>query len=142
MHSEHISNLHPGWVAVGWITGLAVASAVFLVLVGLGVIGPATRGSTLLIPAVVGLGFFAGGLVVGLRWSDAPILHGTAITFVSVLVWFLGELLAPVVVEPLDPAGDAGFVLGMILVQLVSAVAGGWTGRIMVRRGETPNLGG
>lgn len=142
MHSEHITNLHPGWVAVGWVIGLAVSSAIFLVLVGLGIIGPDTRGSTLLIPAAMAVGFFAGGLVVGLRWSDAPILHGVAITFVSVLVWYLGELLAPVVVEPLDPAGDAGFILGMILLQLVAAVAGGWAGRTMVRRGETPNLGG
>jgi len=69
-------------------------------------------------------GFFAGGLLVGMRWSDAPILHGAAITFLSVLVWFLVMILGgPEGFEP------QSLVLGLILLQLVSSCAGGWMGR-------------
>ena len=144
MHTEHIDNLHPGWVVGGWLVAVAVASAGFMVLVGLGLLGPDGGGTAFLVPAVVAVGFFVGGLFVGLRWSDAPILHGVAMTLLSVLVWFLGELLAPAVMEPtLAPEpGGSGFVLGMILLQLVVTVAGAWAGRRMVRRGTTPTLQG
>jgi hypothetical protein len=65
-----------------------------------------------------------GGLLVGMRWSDAPILHGAAITFLSVLVWFVVLILGgPGELEPM------AVVLGLILVQLVAACAGGWVGR-------------
>lgn len=144
MHSEHIENLHPGWVVGGWLVAVALTSGAFLVLVGLGILGSDTAGTDFLLPLVVGVGFFGGGLFVGLRWSDAPILHGVAITLVSVVVWFAGELIAARFMEPefASPGESAGFVLGMILLQLVAAVAGGWTGRRMVRRGATPSLEG
>jgi hypothetical protein len=105
-----------------------------MVLVGLGLLGPGVRGGTLLVPAAIGVGFFVGGLFVGLRWSDAPVLHGAAITFLSVLVWFLGEVLTPRFMEPAlgSGASRSEFALGMILLQLVVTVAGGLTGRRMV----------
>ena len=139
MHSEHISNLHPGWVVGGWLVGVAVSSAGFMILVGIGLLRPDSAASALLVPLVVAVGFYVAGLFVGLRWSDAPILHGVAITFFSVLVWFLGEIVAPRVMEPTLGArgGGSRFVLGMILLQLVVTVAGGWTGRWMVLRGAT-----
>lgn len=135
MHSEHISNLHPGWVLGGWLVAVAASSAGFMILVGLGLLGPDVSGGGLLVPAAIAVGFFVGGLFVGLRWSDAPVLHGAAITFLSVLVWFLGEVLTPRFMEPAlgTGASRSGFALGMILLQLVVTVAGGLTGRRMVR---------
>ena len=139
MHSEHISNLHPGWVAVGWLVAVAVSAVVFLALVGTGLLPAVGAGETIGSVVALLLGFFAGGFFVGLRWSDAPVLHGVAITVLSVLVWFLGLLLVP---DPLSvgmPVGEAVVVLGAILVQLVASVAGGLTGRLLVLRGRTPD---
>lgn len=140
MHSEHIRNLHPGWVVGGWFLAISVTSVVFMVFVGMGLIRPGGGSTPLLVPVTVAVGFFVGGLFVGLRWSDAPILHGVAITLVSVVVWFLGNLLFGESATG-DVAGSSTFVLGMVLLQLVMAIAGGWAGRRMVRRGETPSPG-
>lgn len=136
MHTEHISNLHPGWVVGGWLVAVAVAGAAFLILVGVGLARPDARSIDAMVLAALALGFFAGGLFVGLRWSNAPILHGAAITFLSVLVWFFGSLLVPGAFEE----GSVGVVLGVVLIQLAASVGGGWTGRRMVRAGETPTL--
>lgn len=141
MHTEHIHNLHPGWVLGGWLVAVAVAGAAFMVFLGLGLLRPEWALTNVLVLAAVALGFFAGGFFVGLRWSDAPILHGAAITFLSVLVWFLGSLLAPGTLGGTEAEGPA-FVLGLVLLQLTASVSGGWLGRTLVRRGETPNLEG
>lgn len=137
MHSEHVQNLHPGWVVGGWLLSLAVMSAAFLIGVGLGFIGPDRPGTGLFVPITVALGFFAGGLFVGVRWTEAPILHGSAMTLLTIVFWFAGSLLLP------DRASGGslgldrqGFVLGMILLQLASAVGGGLAGRYLVLRGE------
>ncbi len=141
MHSEHLSNVHPGWVVGGWLIAVAVASAAFLAFVGLGLMPPdGARSVAWLFLAAAG-GFFVGGLFVGLRWSDAPIIHGAAITFLSVLVWLVGSLVLP----PSWGGGgiklDVPVVLGMVLLQLLATVAGGLTGRHMVLRGEAPPAG-
>lgn len=133
MYSEHLTNVHPGWVVGGWLVAVAVTSAAFLAFVGLGLMDPGVIATTIWVTVAVAGGFFAGGFFVGLRWTDAPILHGVAITFTSVLVWFLGNLVLPARwgggnLDQHDPE----FVLGMILVQLAAAVAGGWAGRRMV----------
>ena len=90
MHTEHISNLHPGWVIGGWLVAVAVASAVFLVLVGAGLL-PTGAGEMIGSGAALAVCFFAGGLFVGMRWSDAPVLHGVAITLLSVLLYWCGS---------------------------------------------------
>jgi hypothetical protein len=135
MHSERITNLHPGWVIGGWLVALAATAVVFLALAGLGlppdgVVGPSVA---------LALGFFAGGLFVGLRWSDAPVLHGVAITLLTVLVWFAGLVFAPGALSEGLPQGEAGMVLGAVLVLLAASVTGGLVGRTMVLRGRTPD---
>jgi hypothetical protein len=123
MQSEHLSNLHPGWVAGGWLAAVAVTAAIYMAGVGLGLVAPDSGAIPWVSVAMAG-GFFVGGLLVGMRWSDAPILHGAAITFLSVLVWFVVLILGgPGELEPM------AVVLGLILVQLVAACAGGWVGR-------------
>ncbi|MBW3535770.1 MAG: hypothetical protein KY453_11245 [Gemmatimonadetes bacterium] len=140
MHSEHLSNLHPGWVVGAWLVAVAVTSAAFIAFVGVGLLppeGPRSVAWTFLAAAV---GFFAGGLFVGLRWSDAPILHGAAITFLSVVVWLVGILLLPPGLGGGGVGLSAPVVLGMILVQLTASVSGGLVGRHMVRHGEASPL--
>ena len=135
MHTEHVSNLHPGWVVGGWLLSLAATAAVFLGLVGLGLDPEGAAGPAL---ALV-LGFFAGGLVVGLRWSDAPVLHGVAITLFSVVVWFLGLVIAPGALSESLRRDDPVAVLGAVLVQLLASVGGALAGRTLVLRGRTPD---
>jgi peptidoglycan/LPS O-acetylase OafA/YrhL len=138
MRSEHLSNVHPGWAALGWVIAVAVTAIVHLVLVGTGLLppgGPEVFGGV----AAVLLGFFAGGLVVGLRWSEAPILNGIAIALLSVVLWFVGALVAPEpIVEHLRFTGSA-FTLGSVLLQLAAAVVGALAGRSLVLRGRVPD---
>ena len=123
MQSEHLTNLHPGWVVGGWLVAVAVTAALYLGGVGLGLVLP-DAGAVIWVAVSMGGGFFAGGLYVGMRWAEAPILHGAAITFLSVLVWFLVSILqGPGSFEP------QGMTLGLILVQMLAASLGGWTGR-------------
>lgn len=129
MQSEHLSNLHPGWVAGGWLIAVAVTSAAYLALVGAGLL-PQGAAAAFGVAAAMAAGFFVGGLFVGLRWSDAPILHGAAITLVSVMVWFVGSLTLPGRLE--GWSGPTPAVLGLILVQLAASSAGGWVGRRLV----------
>lgn len=140
MHSEHLSNLHPGWVVGAWLVAVAVTSAAFIAFVGLGLMPPDGARSAAWIYLAAGLGFFAGGLFVGLRWSDAPILHGAAITFLSVVVWLVGTLLLPRELGGGDVGVSVPVVLGMVLLQLAASVGGGLLGRRMVRRGEASPL--
>lgn len=128
MHSEHLNNLHPGWVVGGWLVAVAATSAIYLALVGLGALatGP---GAAVGVALAMAAGFFAGGLFVGARWRDAPILHGGAITFLSIVVWFLGSFAAPGSVQ--EWSGATRSVLGIILLQFAASTVGGWTGRRM-----------
>lgn len=123
MQTEHLSNLHPGWVIGGWLIAASVTAAVYLAGVGLGMVQPGS-GALIWISFSMAGGFFAGGVMVGMRWSDAPVLHGAAITLFSVLVWFVVTLTG-------QSAGveSVPLVLGLILLQLVASCAGGWTGR-------------
>ena len=133
MQSEHLTNLHPGWVIGGWGIAVSITAALYLGGVGLGVVRPGANALPWLVASLAG-GFYIGGLLVGLRWSDAPILHGVAISFFSVLVWFVIASLGDV-----DAFDSAPVVLGIVLVQLVAAVAGGWMGRrVTLGRAEGP----
>ena len=126
MHTEHLGNLHPGWIVGGWLIAVAVTSAVYLALVGAGLF-PHGAAAVLGVALAMAVGFFVGGLFVGLRWMDAPILHGAAITLVSLMVWFLGSLTLPG--NALGWSNSTSAALGLILLQLAASSAGGWTGR-------------
>jgi len=125
MQSEHLSNLHPGWVVGGWLIAVTVTSGLYIGGVGLGLASPGSAAVIWIGVSMAG-GFFAGGWFVGMRWCDAPILHGAAITFLSVIVWFVVTLVGgPKAFQSLP------MVLGLILLQLVAASTGGWAGRRM-----------
>jgi hypothetical protein len=132
MNSEHLSNVHAGWVVGGWLVAIAGTAALYLAGAGLGLVRPDASATPWLVVSLVG-GFFLGGFLVGMRWSDAPILHGAAITFLSVLVWFL-----VLVVGGPEGVESIALALGLILVQLVAACGGAWAGRrITLGRGPT-----
>lgn len=123
MHTEHLSNVHPGWVVGGWLASVAAAAALYLAGAGLGLVRPDASAAPWVVISLGG-GFFLGGLLVGMRWSDAPILHGTAITLLSVLVWFVALVFGG------PGAGESvALGLGLILVQLAAACGGAWFGR-------------
>jgi hypothetical protein len=137
MRSEHLSNVHPGWAVVGWVIAVAVTAIVHLVLVGTGFL-PAGGAETFAGGVAVTLGFFAGGLFVGLRWSEAPVLNGAAIAVLSILLWFVSTLVPSPIVGHLQ-LGDSALTLGSVLLQLSAAIAGALTGRAAVRRGRVPD---
>lgn len=126
MHTEHLNNLHPGWVVGGWAVAVAVTSIVYLALVGTSFV-PAGQSGVLWVTLAVAVGFYVGGFFVGVRWTNAPILHGAAITLFGVLVWFVGALALPGSLGGMVGSGPG--VLGIILVQLAASVLGGWSGR-------------
>lgn len=138
MQSEHLANLHPGWIVGGWLVALAVTSGAYLALVGTGLFPPGPS-AVVGVAVAVAVGFFVGGLFVGLRWGDAPILHGAAITFLSVVLWFVASLAAPGSLE--SWSGPTRAVLGLILVQMASASAGGWLGRRWMLGAGAPESG-
>jgi hypothetical protein len=132
MQTEHLGNLHPGWIVGGWLIAVAVTSVVYLSLVGVGLF-PQGGAAVLGVALAMAVGFFVGGLFVGLRWVDAPILHGAAITLVSLLVWFLGSLTLPG--NALGWSNSTSAALGLILLQLIASAVGGWSGRRISLRG-------
>jgi hypothetical protein len=133
MHTEHLTNLHLGWVIGGWALAAVVTGATYMALVGAG-LAPTGDATVWGLALAMAVGFFSGGLVVGMRWCDAPIIHGGAITFFSVLVWFAGSVALPGSIEALE--GSARAALGLVLLQLVASTSGGWAGRGMALGGE------
>lgn len=123
MQSEHLTNLHPGWVVGGWLIAVCLTAALFLGGVGLGVVRAESGALPWLVASMAG-GFYVGGLFVGMRWSDAPILHGVAISLVSVVVWYVMTLIGDT-----GTFEEAGIVLGLVLVQLLASILGGRMGR-------------
>ena len=128
MESEHLTNLHPLWALTGWAIAIAATSGVYLGAVGTGLVTPGA-GEIAWVGIAMAAGFFAGGLFVGAQWSQAPVIHGAAITLFSVLAWFIGALLVPGTFS--DIVAPTPWILGLVLVQLVASVGGGWTGRRM-----------
>lgn len=130
MHSEHLTNVRPYWVGLGWFVAVAIASAVLLVFQGLGALGHAEALDALWVSVALVVGFGVGGFFTGFRTVAAPILHGTAIAATTVVTWLvanfiLGGLTTGVSAwEPLTPRSAA---LGL-LVQGVAAVVGCWVG--------------
>ncbi|MEZ4416497.1 MAG: hypothetical protein R3E10_12190 [Gemmatimonadota bacterium] len=133
MQSEHLTNVHPGWVVGGWLVAIAVTSAIFLALVGMGMVEGGSGGATGFVLAV-GLGFFAGGLFVGVRWSEAPILHAVALTLTSLVVLLVVDLFGAG--RGLRATESVPLALGTLLIQFVAGVVGGTVGRRMAGGGD------
>ena len=136
MHTEHLQNVRPSWVLFGWFVSVAVVSLFGLVLAAAGLVDPDSSGAGgLWGVAALGIGFFVGGLVTGARVGAAPILHGVAMGIVSLLVWFVANLL---VGEALDAEtwsdGSPAFYAGSLILQMAAATVGARFGSRNQRR--------
>lgn len=135
MHTEHLENIRATWVIAGWLVAAAVTSLIALVVVALEIAGPEGVTGSLWGVISVALGFWVGGFFTGFRALRAPILHGIMIGLTSLVVWFLVNILTllfdPYLWQALSPALTAG----LLLIQMMAAVAGTWVGHRVALRG-------
>lgn len=126
MHTEHLQNVRPSWVAFGWFIGVAIMSAILFGLIALGLVpwsGDVGLGWLL---AAVFVGFLAAGYLTGMRTGAAPILHGVGIGLFSVVFWFLANLVAGLVSNAAEWNVPAGSFAGAVLFQMIAAGLGAW----------------
>jgi len=138
MHTEHLQNVRPGTVALGWFIAAAVTSLAVFAMLAVGVISRDGQGSTVWGLVATASGFFAGGWFMGMRAGRAPILHAVAIGLFSLLVWFLVNLLPGEMLDAESWDVDAAHVAGHILLQIVAAALGGRLASRDVRAGSAP----
>ncbi|MBV9773896.1 MAG: hypothetical protein JO040_08095 [Gemmatimonadetes bacterium] len=128
MHSEHLQNVRPSWVAFGWFVAAAVTGLVLLALAAVGIVHPAAETGGAWVFLAVLVGFLAGGWVVGWRTGSAPILHGVGIGLFSLVIWLLANLLAGALHLTDWTALSPTVAAGVLLLQIVAAAAGAWYG--------------
>jgi hypothetical protein len=130
MHTEHLQNVRPGGVFFGWFVSAAVVSAAALALAATGLVDPeSTSGGGVWGVLAIGVGFAFGGWLTGSRLGVAPILHAVGMGLVSILVWFVANLLAgETVADSAMVSGSEAYYAGMLLLQIVAAAVGGRLG--------------
>lgn len=139
MHTEHLQNVRPAGVLFGWFVSVAVVSLIALLLAATGLEPEGTTGGALLGVLAIAVGFGLGGWFIGARLGVAPILHAVGIGIVSVLVWFLANLLAgETVADSAWVSGSEAYYAGLLLLQIIAAGLGG---RIGSRRQRTVTAG-
>src|SRR5688572_18068968 len=119
MHTEHLQNVRPGMVALGWFIAAAVTSLAVFAMLAVGVLSRDGQGGTLWGLLATAAGFFAGGWFVGVRTGRAPILYAFAIGLFSLLVWFAVNLLPGQLLDAESWDVGAGYGAGLILLQIV-----------------------
>ncbi|HEU0054063.1 MAG TPA: hypothetical protein VFQ39_12845 [Longimicrobium sp.] len=138
MHTEHLQNVRPSWVAFGWFVGAAVTAFLLLALIATGLLddssGQANSGWVLV---AMFIGFVAAGYLAGGRVGAAPILHAVGIGLFSLVVWFLANLFLG---EPLGAttwSTSPTLGVGAVLLQIVAAAIGGRLGSREARAAAT-----
>jgi hypothetical protein len=135
MHTEHLQNLKPSWVLFGWFVSVAVVSLIALVLAAVGLADPDASSLGLWGVIAIAAGFFVGGLVTGAKVGAAPILHGVAMGIVSLLVWFLANLLFGEALDAETWGTDSeAFYAGLLILQMIAAALGARYGSRQQRR--------
>lgn len=126
MHTEHLQNVSPLWVFLGWLVSIAVTSVIVVVLTVVGLMTPEGTPVGWAVAAVA-LGFWAGGYMTGTRDIDAPILHGVGIGLTTLVAWFVLNLLVALFSAGSLWAGLAPTATaGILLLQMAAALAGAW----------------
>lgn len=129
MHTEHLQNVRLGLVALAWLMAVALASLLMIALLGLNLVEPDSPMGTRVAIGAVALGFFAGGLFAGLRSGTAPMLHGVMIGLMSLVVWFLLNVVTAVLFKDFGwQALTPNLAIALILVQIVAAILGARSG--------------
>lgn len=130
MHSEHLQNVRPSWVAFGWFIAAAVTALVVFALTAVGILhmSAGAEGPAGWVVLAVLVGFFAGGWTAGWRTGAAPILHGVGIGLFSLVVWFAANLLSSALDLTEWTGLSATASAGILLLQMAAAAAGAWYG--------------
>jgi len=134
MHSEHLQNVRPGTVALGWFVAAAATSLAVFAMIAVGLLSRDGHGGTLWGLVATAAGFFAGGWFVGWRTGQAPILYAVAIGLFSLLVWLLVNLVPGQLLGAESWDVGAAYAAGLILLQIVAAAFGGRLGSRDARR--------
>lgn len=125
MHTEHLNNVRPGAVALGWFISVCVLSLVVIAMIAVGLLSRDGVGGTPWGLLATALGFFAGGWFVGMRTGAAPILHAVAMGLFSLLLWMVVNLLPGQMLHAETWSVGAAYGAGLILLQIVAAALGG-----------------
>jgi hypothetical protein len=138
MHTEHLQNVGIGRVVAGWLVAAAVASLVALALLAAGLLHEETTPTnTWWSMVAIALGFFAGGFFAGFRAIQAPILHAVGIGLMSLVVWFVLNVLATIFIRYWGwPTITTEFAVAVLFVQLVAAMFGALLGYNFALRGR------
>ena len=136
MHSEHLSNVSPLPVLMGWIVAIAATSVLVFLLAAFGWLSPEGTPAAWAVLCVA-VGFFLGGYLTGTRDIEAPILHGIGIGLTTLVAWFVLNLLAALFVEGgVDGGLPATVTAGLLLLQMAAAITGAWIADRRALRGE------
>ena len=143
MYTEHLQNVRPGYVAAGWLIAIAVASLGMFILVALGLADPESIGGGPWASLAMIAGFIAGGVFVGFRTGEAPILHGIGIGLTSILAWVIINSVVTLFFPDQQWTSLTGVMTATtILVQVIGAVLGArWGYRLAVRAAEREAAG-
>lgn len=137
MHTEHLQSVRFALVGIAWLIAVGLASAIVLAISALGLVDPDSAAGIRIQIAAVAAGFFGGGLFVGLRVGEAPILHGVAIGLTSLVAWFALNAVSTVIAPGRGwESLTAQLTITVLLLQMVAAVLGARAGyRWLLKRG-------
>ncbi len=125
MHTEHLNNVRPGYVGLGWFIAMAATSLILFVLIAAGMLNPEEAGGGRWIALAVAIGFVTGGAFVGYMTSLAPILHGILIGLMTLVIWAVLNALASTFVPGFTWTRlDGTLAVNLMLVQIISAIIG------------------
>jgi uncharacterized membrane protein len=139
MHSEHLTNVRPGLVALGWFIGAALVSGIAIALIAVGILTADTAGGTVWGVAAIAVAFFAAGWYVGFRAGAAPILYAVAMGLFSLLVWFVVNLIPGQLLHAESWSAGPAYTAGLLIVQIVAAAIGGLIASREARAGSAPS---
>lgn len=138
MNTEHLQNVRLGRVVGAWLFAVAITSLVSFALMGAGVMPPeSTAPNVFGTLTAVAAGFLAGGLFVGFRAIEAPILHALAIGLLSLVVWFLVNVFAALFVPTADwVALTPALAISILFTQWAASMVGALLGHNIALRGR------
>lgn len=125
MHTEHLANVRPGTLFLGWFISAAVFSLVVIAMIAVGLLNREGTGGTAWGLLATAVGFAAGGWWVGWRTGAAPILYAVGMGLVSLVVWVLVNLLPGAALGAESWSVGPAYAAGLILLQIVAAAVGG-----------------
>ncbi|HEX8244447.1 MAG TPA: hypothetical protein VF541_13155 [Longimicrobium sp.] len=129
MHTEQLRNVRPGTVLLGWFIGAAVVSLAVIAMIAVGLLPrDGSGGGTGWGLLAIAVGYLAGGWWAGWRAGAAPILHAVAMGLVSLLLYFLVNLVPGALLDAQSWSVGPAYVAGLLLLQIAAAAVGGRIG--------------